>query len=115
MCRLRYSRGRRLLTIPPAYDQNANDPGFISAALAAGLYPKILSVELAHSKLETITNRVAASIHPSSVNFGTRIREWESRYLAFFTLMQSKRLYARETGPVQDVALMLLCGEPSLM
>jgi ATP-dependent RNA helicase DHX29 len=37
--------------------------------------------------------------------------DWGTNHLAFFTIMHSKKLYAWETGPVDDRALVLLCGE----
>jgi ATP-dependent RNA helicase DHX29 len=51
------------------------------------------------------------SIHPSSVNFRMKPADWGTNHLAFFTIMHSKKLYAWETGPVDDRALVLLCGE----
>lgn len=51
------------------------------------------------------------SQHPSSVNFKVHKGEFGSNYLAYFTIMHSKRLYAWETGPVDDAALALLCGD----
>ena len=32
-------------------------------------------------------------------------------HMVYYTIMQSKRLYAWETGPVDDIALGLLCGD----
>lgn len=57
----------------------------ISAALAAGLFPKILSVDPQNGSLRTFSNNQPASIHPSSVNF--RVRDFGTNHLAFFTIM----------------------------
>lgn len=49
--------------------------------------------------------------HPSSANFRAPRSEFETSFLVYFTLMQSRKLYAWETGPVDDRALALLCGD----
>ncbi|KAI0094612.1 P-loop containing nucleoside triphosphate hydrolase protein [Irpex rosettiformis] len=114
--RARYSsRGRvRFVTVPPQYDQNSSNIPLINAALAAGLYPKLLSIVTAKDgkdKLVTITNNQAVALHPSSVNCGRKPRDFGVNYLSYFTIMQSKRMYAWETSPVDDLALVLLCGD----
>jgi len=109
------SRSRvRFVTVPPEYNQNSENYLLINAALVAGLYPKVLAVTTAKDgkdKLVTITNNQAVALHPSSVNFGRRPRDFGVHYLSYFTIMQSKKMYAWETGPVDDLALVLLCGE----
>ncbi|EIN14170.1 P-loop containing nucleoside triphosphate hydrolase protein [Punctularia strigosozonata HHB-11173 SS5] len=110
--RARYGRNKaRFVTIPPELDANSGNIAIINAALAAGLYPKILSID-GKAQMRTITNEKAASFHPSSVNFGRKPTDFGVNYLSYFTLMQSKKLYAWETGPADDVALLLLCGDP---
>lgn len=54
---------------------------------------------------------LTASQHPSSINFRTPKSEFGTSYLTYFTILQSKKLYAWETGPVDDKALALLCGD----
>ena len=49
--------------------------------------------------------------HPSSINFRKRAAQFEANYLTYFTIMQSKRLYAWEVAPVDDKALAVLCGD----
>jgi ATP-dependent RNA helicase DHX29 len=49
--------------------------------------------------------------HPSSINFRRPKGEFGVNHLVYFNLMQSKKLYAWETGPVDDRALALLCGD----
>lgn len=76
--------------MPSAYDVNSVNPTLVNAALAAGLYPKILSVTTAkdgYDKLVTITNNQAVSFHPSSINFGRRPRDFGVSYLSYFTIM----------------------------
>ncbi|GJE85993.1 HrpA-like RNA helicase [Phanerochaete sordida] len=113
--RARYSsRGRTRFITPPAdLDRNSGSFPIVSAALAAGLYPKILSVEgkPGAERLTTITNNQAVAFHPSSVNFGRKPSDFGVNHLCYFTIMQSKKMYAWETGPVEDLSLLLLCGE----
>ncbi|CED84539.1 ATP-dependent RNA helicase A [Phaffia rhodozyma] len=110
--RARYSRrGPRFVTVPPAFDTNSEDTHIISAALASGLFPKILSIDPSSGQLRTFSNNQPASIHPSSVNFRIKTADFGSNHLAFFTIMHSKKLYAWETGPVDDRALILMCGD----
>ncbi|KAJ3558034.1 hypothetical protein NM688_g1149 [Phlebia brevispora] len=114
--RPRYGRGKtRFVAVPPEWDRNSGNPSLIHAALCAGLYPKILSVERgknSRDKLLTITNNQPVSFHPSSINFMRRPDNFGVNYLCYFTIMQSKKMYAWETGPVDDLALLLLCGDP---
>jgi ATP-dependent RNA helicase DHX29 len=109
--RARYGRNRtRFVYPPPDFDSNSANPTLINAALTAGLYPKILSIDK-NGQLKTITNNQLSYFHPSSVNFKRNPVEFGVNHLAYFTLMHSKRLYAWETGPADDLALLLLCGE----
>ncbi|WVR06931.1 hypothetical protein IAU60_003967 [Kwoniella sp. DSM 27419] len=110
----RFSRGvrTRFVTVPAEMNVNAQDVQVLGAALAAGLYPKLLSLDATPGGgLKTLINQQPVAIHPSSVNFKVSKGDYGTNYLAYFTLMQSKRLYAWETGPVEDKALALLCGD----
>ncbi|KAF9068099.1 P-loop containing nucleoside triphosphate hydrolase protein [Rhodocollybia butyracea] len=110
--RARYSRNRtRFVPVPPALDSNSSNVALVNAALLAGLYPKVLAVDSSSNQMRTISNNQQASFHPSSVNFGRKASDLGSNHLAYFTLMHSKKLYAWETGPVDDMAMLLLCGE----
>ncbi|KAF7347727.1 putative helicase C15C4.05 [Mycena venus] len=110
LTRARYGRNRtRFVMVPSDLDSNSSNVFLLNAALTAGLYPKILSI--ADGQMRTISNNQQASFHPSSVNFGRKPTDFGVNHLAYFTLMHSKRLYAWETGPVDDVALVLLCGD----
>jgi len=112
------------VSVPAEYDVNSENITILNAALAAGMYPKILTLNA--SGLQTITNQQPVSMvrmsftvvrsadrsqHPSSINFRTSKADYGSNYLVYFTIMQSKKLYAWETGPVDDRALALFCGD----
>ncbi len=118
------------MTVPPDLDVNSGNAAIVHAALAAGLYPKILAVDPLKGEMRTIGNNQPASFHPSSVNFKRRLGDFGVNHLCYFTLMHvllspgpdkcadcnyhcrhSKKLYAWETGPVEDMALLLLCGD----
>ncbi|KZT30522.1 P-loop containing nucleoside triphosphate hydrolase protein [Neolentinus lepideus HHB14362 ss-1] len=112
LSRARYGRNRtRFVVVPAEFNCNAQNSALISAALTAGLYPKLLAIDPSNWQMRTIGNNQPAAFHPSSVNFGRNPREFGVNYLNYFTLMHSKRLYAWETGPVDDVSILLLCGE----
>ncbi|ETW87318.1 hypothetical protein HETIRDRAFT_413634 [Heterobasidion irregulare TC 32-1] len=111
LSRARYGRNRtRFISVPAELDSNSSNVALTNAALTAGLYPKILSID-SNSQMRTITNNQAVSFHPSSVNFRRKLTDFGVNHLTYFTLMHSKKLYAWETGPVDDIALLLLCGE----
>ena len=118
------------MNVPSEYDINSSNTTLLNAALVAGLYPKILSIDPATGQLRTVLNSQLVAVHPSSVNFNKKPLELGIHYLAYFTLMyvtqviraqyclctrhtvrHSKKLYAWETGPADDLSLVLLCGE----
>jgi len=84
----RYARNKtRFVTVPPELDTNSSNPVLVHAALTAGLYPKILSVNNKNAELRTITNNQHAFFHPTSVNFGRNPSDFGVSYLSYFTLM----------------------------
>lgn len=126
----RFGRNRyRFVTVPPELDSNSNNVTIVNAALLSGLYPKLIYVDIANGlQMRTLSNNQAAFFHPSSINFRRKPKDITSNYLVYFTLMyvvawcyvckgthrrlrQSKKLYAWETAPVDDLAILLLCGE----
>ncbi|KAI0051742.1 P-loop containing nucleoside triphosphate hydrolase protein [Auriscalpium vulgare] len=108
----RYNRGKtKFIAVPAELTAQSNNAALVSAALAAGLYPKIISINPSSGQLSTITNNQTVAFHPSSVNFRRKATEFGANHLVYFTLMHSKKLYAWETGPVDDVALALVCGD----
>lgn len=115
------------MPVPLEYDGNSGNHFLLHAALAAGLYPKILVIDpIDRKSIKTVSNGQACRFHPSSVNSRGSL-DFRGNHMAYFTLMyvqsplarvdrptfrrHSKKLYAWETGPVDDLALMLLCGE----
>ncbi|KIJ68314.1 hypothetical protein HYDPIDRAFT_24607 [Hydnomerulius pinastri MD-312] len=113
LSRARFGRNRnRFVTVPPELDSNSGNVAVINAALASGLYPKLLFVDPASGlQMRTLSNNQAAFFHPSSVNFRRKPKDLAANFLAYFTLMHSKKLYAWETAPMDDLAILLLCGE----
>lgn len=76
--------------MPPAeLDIHSADNAVINAALGAGLYPKIISINPKNGELRTLSNSQAVAFHPSSVNFHHRRKPQDmgSHYLGFFTIM----------------------------
>jgi ATP-dependent RNA helicase DHX29 len=82
------------------------------ACVAAGMYPKLLIVDSA-GHFRTLLNNAPAAIHPSSVNFtpGRRPDFGDSRFVSYFNIQQTRKLYVWETGAVDELAVYLLCGE----
>ncbi|CAG7847697.1 ATP-dependent RNA helicase Dhx29; AltName: Full=DEAH box protein 29 [Serendipita indica DSM 11827] len=120
LSRVRYSQGRgrpRFISVPPDTDVNSipGKSAFINAAIVAGLYPKILVIDggSSNQQMRALTNNQHAHFHPSSINFGRKPLDVSSggHCLVYFTLMHSKKLYAWETSPVDDLAMVLLCGD----
>jgi ATP-dependent RNA helicase DHX29 len=112
LSRSRYGRNRtRFVTLPQELDQKGSNYALLNAALVAGLYPKILAIDASNAQMRTITNNQPATFHPSSVNFRKKPVDFGVNHLTYFTLMHSRKLYAWETGPADDMALLLLCGE----
>ncbi|PWN21409.1 P-loop containing nucleoside triphosphate hydrolase protein [Microstroma glucosiphilum] len=103
----------RLMETPASLDSNGHSIAVLHAALAVGLYPKLLAIDPRSYQIRTIGNNQPAAIHPSSINFRLRLGDLPKGVsnLVYFTIMQSRRLYARETAPVLDAALLLLCGD----
>ncbi|KAF9654251.1 P-loop containing nucleoside triphosphate hydrolase protein [Thelephora ganbajun] len=110
--RTRWGRNRtRFLPVPPEYDSNSGNHFLLHAALAAGLYPKILAIDpIDRKSIKTVPNGQVCHFHPSSAN-SKGFPDFRGNHMVYFTLMHSKKLYAWETGPVDDLALVLLCGE----
>ncbi|KAF8559205.1 P-loop containing nucleoside triphosphate hydrolase protein [Imleria badia] len=113
LSRARFGRNRyRFVMVPPELDSNSDNLTIVNAALLSGLYPKLIYVDVANGlQMRTLSNNQIAFFHPSSVNFRRKPKDITANYLVYFTLMQSKKLYAWETAPVDDLALLLLSGE----
>lgn len=87
--RARFNRSRttRFVLPPPEFDIHSENHALINAALAAGLYPKILRLDPMNGQFSTVTNSQAVSFHPSSVNFKRKPQDFGVNHLAFFTIM----------------------------
>ncbi|KAG9088446.1 hypothetical protein FRC06_002027 [Ceratobasidium sp. 370] len=110
--RIRFQRNRtKFMNVPEHLNSGPTNFGLIQAALTAGMFPKIISIDPSSGQMQTINNNRPVAFHPSSVNFKKMPRDFGSNYLCYSTLMQSKKLYASETGPASDLALILLCGD----
>lgn len=79
----------RFVSVPPDLNTNAQNSASwaINAALAAGLFPKLLIVE--KGKMQTLGNSQPVAFHPSSVNFKKRPEDivGGGTCLMYFTLM----------------------------
>lgn len=108
-----HSAKTKFMRVPAYLDENSASLSQVNAALVTALYPKLLSIDSRNGQLKTLTNNAPAAIHPSSVNFKLHLGSLHKsiHHLVYFTIMQSRRLYAWETGAIDDRALMMLCGE----
>ena len=115
--------------VPPELDTNSNNLAIVNAALLSGLYPKLIYVDVTNGlQMRTLSNNQTAYFHPSSVNYRRKPKDITANYLVYFTLMyvvawhgvgghthqkfrHSRKLYAWETAPIDDLAILLLCGE----
>ncbi|KAG1832352.1 hypothetical protein DFJ58DRAFT_848017 [Suillus subalutaceus] len=108
----RFGRNRtRFVNVSLLLDSNGPNIALISSALTAGLYPKVLAIDSSSGQMCTISNNQFAAFHPTSVNFGRKPADFGVHHLVYFTLMHSKKMYAWKTGPIDDLAIVLLCGE----
>ena len=127
---VRFGRNRyRFVKVPPELDSNSDNIAIVNAALLSGLYPKLICVDATNVlQMRTLSNNQTVHFHPSSVNFRRKPKDITANYLVYFTLMyvvawysmgkrthpklrHSKKLYAWETAPIDDLAMLLLCGE----
>ncbi|TIA91229.1 hypothetical protein E3P99_01191 [Wallemia hederae] len=112
---VRTGRGSiKFFDVPEELNYNAGDYSILHAAIAAGLFPKLISLDWHTKTMKTIQNNAVVSIHPSSPNFKIKWQEFGSSFLCYFTLLQSRKLYAHEVAPIDIMALILLCGDLDL-
>ena len=82
------------MPVPPEYDSNSGNHFLLHAALAAGLYPKILAIDpIDRKSIKTVSNNQACQFHPSSVNSKSSL-DFRENHMVYFTLM-----YARSPPP----------------
>lgn len=109
----------KFCTVPRDFDTNSQDTKVVMGCIAAAMFPKLLlrdnssQLTQSHGAWRTLTNSAPASIHPSSVNFtsGRRPDFGDAKFVTYFNIMQSKKLYVWESGVVDEKAIFLLCGE----
>lgn len=66
---VRTGRGSiRFFETPEDLNHNAGDYSILHAAIAAGLFPKLISLDWHTKTMKTIQNNAIVSIHPSSPN-----------------------------------------------
>lgn len=118
-----FSQRNRFCNVPPELDLNADQHKLVMGCVGAAMFPKLLvrdgtmQVGNVNSNTQggwrTLTNSAPAVIHPSSVNFssGRRPDFGEAKFVTYFNIMQSKKLYIWESGVVNEKAIFLLCGE----
>ncbi|KAF8752874.1 P-loop containing nucleoside triphosphate hydrolase protein [Rhizoctonia solani] len=129
--RLRFQRQRtKIMQLPESISSPDVNVGLIEAALTAGMFPKIISIDSSTGHMQTIGNNRPVAFHPSSVNFKRLYENSNLRTSAISHLCkslrllgtladaltnvsyrQAKKLYASETGPASDLSLILLCGD----
>ena len=108
--------------VPAQYNDMGQDERITGAALALGFYPNLL-IRGPDRSLRTVSNDRVVSIvsalrfkglttsqHPSSVVSAVSLNA-NVRYLVFSSLIQLRKLYASEVGPVREKAVALLCGD----
>ncbi|KAA1089616.1 hypothetical protein PGT21_024996 [Puccinia graminis f. sp. tritici] len=118
-----FSQRSRFCNVPAELDLNADQHKIVMGCIGAAMFPKLLvrdgAMQIgnvnsnAQGGWRTLTNSAPASIHPSSVNFssGRRPDFGDARFVTYFNIMQSKKLYIWESGVVNEKAIFLLCGE----
>jgi len=75
------------MPIPPEYDSNSSNHLLLHAALAAGLYPKILAIDpIDRKSIKTVLNGKTCYFHPSSVNSKGPL-DLRENHMVYFTLM----------------------------
>ncbi|KAH8915725.1 P-loop containing nucleoside triphosphate hydrolase protein [Atractiella rhizophila] len=115
---IRYGRARcRFTKVPAELDTYSADPKAVMSCLAASMYPKLIMVEPGTGALKTVSNNAPVQIHPSSVNFekGRKVDFGQGvRFVTFFTIMRSTKLYVWESGTVDERAVYLLCGDADI-
>lgn len=107
------SAGTRFMRVPSQYDTNSANLVMLNTAIAAALYPKLLVIDGQNGTFRTLTNNAPAVIHPSSVNFKVKVDQLPQgfHHFVYYSIMQSRRLFAWETAAVDNRALLVLCGE----
>ncbi|PGH33280.1 hypothetical protein GX50_03891 [[Emmonsia] crescens] len=101
-------RQRQFFTVPKRVDINSENDIIVNSVIAWSFYPKLLSRE--GKGWRNAANNQAVSLHPTSVN---KRPDATLKWLSFYHIMQARSRYlnAHETSPVEDFAVVLLCGD----
>ncbi|EWC44774.1 hypothetical protein DRE_06412 [Drechslerella stenobrocha 248] len=112
--RIRLNRARYLrrgkqqfFQVPERYDIHSKNELVVTSTIAAGFYPKIIARE--GKGWRNIVNNQSLNVAFSSVNRRNAGVSW----LSYYSILQSSNKYydAYETSRVNDIALVLLCGD----
>ena len=104
-----HSHVRRVFVeVPPRYNSNNKNDLVVKSIIAMSFYPKLLKRE--GKGWRNVANNQNVSLHPTSVN---KASEHPPKWLSFYHIMQSSSKFynAYETSAVEDMAVVLLCGE----
>ncbi|GAB5359363.1 hypothetical protein AAMO2058_000537600 [Amorphochlora amoebiformis] len=113
-------------SVPKAFDINASRDRLLTSVICAGLYPNILQVKAPKHMVKTahgaaLTENEAkelkyytkslgrAFLHPCSINFTQH--SYESVWLVYSQIVETSKLYVRESTQVTPYAL-LMFGDP---
>ncbi|CAG8564280.1 1246_t:CDS:2 [Diversispora eburnea] len=94
-----------------SYNVNSTSTPIINAAIVAGLYPKVIHRDL---QMQQFINRDQKTvyIHPSSVNYPLQNAKKPNKdWFVYNTMIQTKKLYVRDTSLVEVVDLVLFGRE----
>ena len=120
------ARYRNFVEFPASSDVNSTNDLILNSVIAWSFYPKLLTRD--GRGWRNVSNNQSVSLHPASVNKGSAE---PTRWLSFYEIMQSSSKYAscgyfmfhgtsnllcrfynaRETSPIEDFAVALVCGE----
>ncbi|RHZ54344.1 hypothetical protein Glove_428g91 [Diversispora epigaea] len=107
----RSSYKRSLCIVPESYNVNSTFTPIINAAIVAGLYPKVIHRDI---QMNQFINRdqKAVYIHPSSINYPLQNAKKPNKdWFVYNTMIQTKKLYVRDTSLVEVVDLVLFGRE----
>ena len=107
--KVRYPHDRRHFVEPPIqYSLSSANDLMLNSIIAMSFYPKLLKRE--GKGWRNVANNQSISVHPTSVNKGLGN---PPKWLSFYHIMRSSSKFynAHETSAVEDMAVVLLCGD----
>ncbi|KAL1954208.1 hypothetical protein VTO42DRAFT_1526 [Malbranchea cinnamomea] len=107
------SRNRQSFTIPSRFDINSSNDTIVNSVIAWSFYPRLLTRDRGKKGWRNIFNNQPVVLHPTSVNKNRPPDAPPLRWLSYYHIMQARnRNYnAHETSAVEDIAVVLLCGD----